>query len=61
MVKHFCDICGKEINMKINGVSVSFRADNIHLLNDINEDKHLCIDCTSKVKEFIRNSAENRK
>lgn len=58
MIKTYCDICGKQINMYDDGVTVSFRTDNIYTLNKVNEDKHLCITCTRKVKAFIRDSAE---
>lgn len=61
MIKTYCDICGKQINMKEDGVSLNFRVENIHLINQFsNEDKQLCTACTQKVKAFIRDSAENK-
>ena len=57
MIKTYCDICGKKINMKDDGVTVSFRTDSIHNHNLVYEDKQLCVTCTQKVKAFIRNSA----
>lgn len=61
MIKTYCDICGKQINMQDDGVTVSFRTDSIHNHNLVYEDKQLCVTCTQKVKHFIRNSAENHK
>lgn len=43
-----------------DGVSLSFRTENILKLNDVNADKQLCTTCTQKVKVFIRNSAETQ-
>lgn len=60
MIKTYCDICGKQINMHDDGVTVSFRTDSIHNHNLVYEDKQLCTACTQKVKVFIRNSAENK-
>lgn len=57
MIKTYCDICGKQINMKDDGVTVSFRTDNIHNHNLVYEDKQLCTACTHKLKVFIRDSA----
>ena len=61
MIKTYCDICGKQINMKDDGVTVSFRTDSIHNHNLVYEDKQLCTACTQKVKTFIHNSAEKYK
>jgi len=61
MIKIYCDICGKEINMHDDGVFVSFRTESIHNHNSVHEDKQLCITCTKKVKAFIRDSAEKHK
>lgn len=61
MIKHFCDMCNKQINMNVDGVSVLFNAQGINIRNSMNEDKHLCSDCCRKVKAFIQNSAENHK
>lgn len=60
MIKTYCDICGKQINMKDDGVSLSFRTENILKLNDVNADKQMCTACTNKVKAFILNSAVNK-
>ena len=60
MIKYFCDMCNKPINMNVDGVSVMFNAQGIHIRNLTNEDKHLCSDCCIKVKNFIHNSAENK-
>ncbi len=61
MIKTYCDICGKQINMKDDGVTVSFKTDSMHNHNLVYEDKQLCVTCTQKVKVFIRDSAENHK
>lgn len=60
MVRYFCKICGKEINMKEDGVTFSFHSDNVYAQNEMNEEDHLCTTCTRKVKAFIRDSAENK-
>ncbi len=61
MIKYFCDMCNKQINMNVDGVSVLFNAQGMAIRNSMNEDKHLCSDCCKKVKTFIHNSAENHK
>lgn len=60
MIKHFCDMCSKQINMNVDGVSVMFNAQGIAIRNSVNEDLHLCLDCNQKLKVFIHNSAENK-
>ena len=61
MIKYFCNICKKEINMNVDGVSVMFNAQGIAVRNSVNEDLHLCLDCNQELKTFIHNSAEKHK
>lgn len=61
MIKYFCNICKKEINMNVDGVSVMFNAQGMAMRNSVNEDLHLCSECCHKLKTFIHNSAENHK
>ena len=60
LLKYYCDMCGKPINMNVDGVTLLFNAKGISMRNAVNEDKHLCSDCCSKVKSFITKSAENK-
>lgn len=60
MLKYYCDMCGKHINMNIDGVTLLFNAQGLSMRNAVNEDKHLCIDCCNKVKGFIAQSAEKQ-
>lgn len=60
LLKYYCDMCGKHINMNVDGVTLLFNAQGMSMRNTVNEDKHLCIDCCNKVKSFITKSAENK-
>lgn len=60
MLKYYCDMCGKHINMNVDGVTLLFNAQDMSIRNAVNEDKHFCIDCCNKVKYFISQSAEKQ-
>mgnify|MGYP003292267142 FL=1 len=60
MLKYYCDMCGKHINMNVDGVTLWFNAKGISIRNAVDEDKHLCSDCCNKVKSFITKSAESK-
>lgn len=59
MLKYYCDMCGKHINMNVDGVTLLFNAQGMSMRNTVNEDKHLCIDCCNKVKGFMQTNKKD--
>lgn len=52
-------MCGKHINMNVDGVTLLFNAQGMPMRNAVNEDKHLCIDCCNKVKGFMQTNKKD--
>lgn len=63
MVKTLCDMCGKEIDCRVDGVNLDFNdGDVARLFSDLTvlESKQLCIPCACAVVDYIKSERDKK-